>query len=77
MTTTTGTVLQLNWGSHAHVKTVYAYDPFEQVALVGLVADFGCGDRLDKVTLKELEAVRDGKYLDVELVVWHRALELV
>ena len=77
MTTTTGTVLQLNWGSHARVKIVYAYDPFEQVALVRLAPEWGDVGRIDRVDLKELEAVRNGQYVDVELVVRQRARELV
>lgn len=50
--------LRLNWGSHAEVVTVYAYDTGLKVALVKLLYH-GQQHEIDKVEVENLEAIEN------------------
>ena len=73
----TGTVLQLSSGSHPRITRVYCYDPIQRRASVRLACKYGSGDSIDTVALDEIEAVRDGRYLDAEEAVRRMAREVI
>lgn len=73
----TETVLQLNFGSHQRVTKVYCFDPIQRRVSIRLKCQWGTGDSIDTVDLDELEAIRDGKYLDIAETVRRMAREVI